>query len=38
LQQRGCQYIQGYLTGKPMAANIALAALRESMHAKMVPA
>ncbi len=35
-QQRGCQYIQGYLTGKPMAANIAMAALRESMHLKIV--
>ncbi len=36
LEQRGCQYIQGYLTGKPMAANIAMAALRESMHLKIV--
>jgi diguanylate cyclase (GGDEF)-like protein len=38
LEERGCQYIQGYLTGKPMAANVALAALKESIHAKMVPA
>jgi diguanylate cyclase (GGDEF)-like protein len=37
LDERGCQYIQGYLTGKPMAANVALAALRESIHAKVVP-
>jgi len=37
LNQRGCQYIQGYLTGKPMPANVAMAALRESMHAKLVP-
>ncbi|NGZ84728.1 putative bifunctional diguanylate cyclase/phosphodiesterase [Duganella aceris] len=37
LEQRGCQYIQGYLTGKPMAANVALAALKESMHRKVVP-
>ncbi|KQQ40549.1 histidine kinase [Duganella sp. Leaf126] len=37
LEQRGCQYIQGYLTGKPMPANVALAALRDSMHAKLVP-
>jgi EAL domain-containing protein (putative c-di-GMP-specific phosphodiesterase class I) len=37
LEQRGCQYIQGYLTGKPMAANVALAALKESMHQKVVP-
>jgi len=36
LQKRGCQYIQGYLTGKPMAANIAMAALRESMHLKIL--
>ncbi len=36
MEQRGCQYIQGYLTGKPMAANIAMAALRESMHLKIV--
>ncbi|WP_432377546.1 putative bifunctional diguanylate cyclase/phosphodiesterase [Duganella sp. P38] len=38
LQRRGCQYIQGYLTGKPMAANVALAALRDSIHANVVPA
>jgi diguanylate cyclase (GGDEF)-like protein len=37
LNQRGCQYIQGYLTGKPMPANVAMAALRESIHAKVVP-
>jgi diguanylate cyclase (GGDEF)-like protein len=38
LEQRGCQYIQGYLTGKPMPANVALAALKESIHANVVPA
>jgi diguanylate cyclase (GGDEF)-like protein len=38
LDQRGCQYIQGYLTGKPMAANVAMAALKESIHVKVVPA
>ncbi|TFW17501.1 putative bifunctional diguanylate cyclase/phosphodiesterase [Duganella callida] len=38
LEERGCQYIQGYLTGKPMAANVALAALKESIHAKVLPA
>ncbi|MDR7049150.1 diguanylate cyclase (GGDEF)-like protein [Duganella sp. 3397] len=37
LNERGCQYIQGYLTGKPMPANVAMAALSESMHAKLVP-
>ena len=30
LDQRGCQYVQGYLTGRPMAANVALAALTEN--------
>ncbi|TWI69328.1 diguanylate cyclase (GGDEF)-like protein [Pseudoduganella lurida] len=29
LNERGCQYVQGYLTGKPMAANVAVAALTE---------
>jgi EAL domain-containing protein (putative c-di-GMP-specific phosphodiesterase class I) len=38
LAQRGCQYIQGYLTGKPMPANVALAALKDSIHANVVPA
>jgi diguanylate cyclase (GGDEF)-like protein len=38
LEERGCQYIQGYLTGKPMPANVALAALKESIHANVVPA
>jgi diguanylate cyclase (GGDEF)-like protein len=38
LERRGCQYIQGYLTGKPMAANVALAALKDSIHANVVPA
>ena len=33
LDQRGCQYVQGYLTGKPMAANVAMAALTENFHA-----
>jgi diguanylate cyclase (GGDEF)-like protein len=38
LERRGCQYIQGYLTGKPMAANVAMAALKESIHVNVVPA
>jgi diguanylate cyclase (GGDEF)-like protein len=38
LQERGCQYIQGYLTGKPMAAHVAMAALRERTYANLVPA
>jgi len=29
MRERGCQYVQGYLTGKPMAANVAIAALTE---------
>ncbi|MDC8756644.1 putative bifunctional diguanylate cyclase/phosphodiesterase [Janthinobacterium fluminis] len=37
LESRGCQYIQGYLTGKPMPANVALAALKESTHAAVLP-
>ncbi|MYN10507.1 putative bifunctional diguanylate cyclase/phosphodiesterase [Pseudoduganella aquatica] len=37
LQERGCQYIQGYLTGKPMAAHVAMAALRERTYANLVP-
>jgi EAL domain-containing protein (putative c-di-GMP-specific phosphodiesterase class I) len=38
MEQRGCQYIQGYLTGKPMAASTALAALRERTYASLMPA
>ncbi|HEX8602723.1 MAG TPA: EAL domain-containing protein [Pseudoduganella sp.] len=29
MTERGCRYIQGYLTGKPMAANVAIAALND---------
>ncbi|MBB3219875.1 putative bifunctional diguanylate cyclase/phosphodiesterase [Pseudoduganella umbonata] len=29
MRERGCRYVQGYLTGKPMAANVAIAALTE---------
>ncbi|CDG82894.1 putative bifunctional diguanylate cyclase/phosphodiesterase [Janthinobacterium agaricidamnosum] len=38
LESRGCQYIQGFLTGKPMPAHAALAALTEKTYAAMVPA
>jgi diguanylate cyclase (GGDEF)-like protein len=38
IEQRGCQYIQGYLTGKPMAAHTALAALKERTYASLMPA
>ncbi len=37
LEQRGCQYIQGYLTGKPMTAHVAMAALREDLYAAFLP-
>ncbi|MGB9989678.1 putative bifunctional diguanylate cyclase/phosphodiesterase [Massilia sp. SM-13] len=37
IKERGCQYIQGYLTGKPMAANVAVAALRDSTYASLMP-
>jgi diguanylate cyclase (GGDEF)-like protein len=33
LDARGCQYIQGYLTGKPMPAHVAMAALKENLYA-----
>ncbi|WP_229487570.1 putative bifunctional diguanylate cyclase/phosphodiesterase [Pseudoduganella lutea] len=33
MNDRGCRYVQGYLTGKPMAANVAIAALTESHYA-----
>ncbi|MET3132824.1 diguanylate cyclase (GGDEF)-like protein [Oxalobacteraceae bacterium GrIS 1.11] len=38
LAAHGCHYIQGFLTGKPMPANVALAALKESTHAGLLPA
>jgi diguanylate cyclase (GGDEF)-like protein len=37
LDQRGCQYIQGYLTGKPMPAHVAMAALKENLYAALLP-
>jgi diguanylate cyclase (GGDEF)-like protein len=37
LESRGCQFVQGYLTGKPMPAHVALAALKESTHAALLP-
>ncbi|MES2759602.1 MAG: sensor domain-containing phosphodiesterase [Pseudomonadota bacterium] len=37
LEQRGCDFIQGYLTGKPMTAHVAMAALREDMYATLLP-
>ena len=29
LEARDCRYIQGYLTGKPMPAHVAIAALQD---------
>ncbi|MGZ8292265.1 MAG: putative bifunctional diguanylate cyclase/phosphodiesterase [Telluria sp.] len=37
LDRRGCQYIQGYLTGKPMPAHVAMAALKEDMYTALLP-
>ena len=37
LEMRGCQYIQGYLTGKPMPAQVALAALTGRTSAGLLP-
>jgi EAL domain-containing protein (putative c-di-GMP-specific phosphodiesterase class I) len=37
LEPRGCDLVQGYLTGKPMPAHVALAALRENRHAELLP-
>ncbi|MGZ3182474.1 MAG: putative bifunctional diguanylate cyclase/phosphodiesterase [Telluria sp.] len=38
LDQRGCQYIQGFLTGKPMPAHVAMAALKEDLYTELMPA
>jgi diguanylate cyclase (GGDEF)-like protein len=37
LQQRDCRYIQGYLTGKPMPAHVALAALQDNHYTALLP-
>ena len=37
LQARDCRYIQGYLTGRPMPANIALAALQDNHYTALLP-
>jgi diguanylate cyclase (GGDEF)-like protein len=37
LEQRGCQFIQGYLTGKPMTSHVAMAALKEDLYAAFLP-
>ncbi|MBW8901422.1 MAG: GGDEF domain-containing protein [Massilia sp.] len=37
LDDNGCQYIQGYLTGKPMPAHVAITALKDSMYEGLLP-
>jgi EAL domain-containing protein (putative c-di-GMP-specific phosphodiesterase class I) len=37
VESRGCDYVQGYLTGKPMSAHVALAALKEDLYTELLP-
>ncbi len=37
LDNLGCHYVQGYLTGKPMPAHVALAALKENLYTELLP-
>ncbi|OON64658.1 histidine kinase [Massilia sp. KIM] len=37
LDTQGVHYVQGYLTGKPMPANVALAALKENLYTALLP-
>jgi diguanylate cyclase (GGDEF)-like protein len=37
LQRRDCRYVQGYLTGKPMPAHVALAALQDNHYTALLP-
>jgi EAL domain-containing protein (putative c-di-GMP-specific phosphodiesterase class I) len=37
LEQRGCEFVQGYLTGKPMPAHVAMAALKEDLYTALLP-
>jgi len=38
LDNLGCHYVQGYLTGKPMPAHVAVAALTENLYTELIPA
>jgi EAL domain-containing protein (putative c-di-GMP-specific phosphodiesterase class I) len=38
LAARGCHYVQGYLTGKPMPAHVAIAALNDDRYQALMPA
>jgi diguanylate cyclase (GGDEF)-like protein len=37
VKSRGCDYVQGYLTGKPMSAHVAMAALKEDLYTELLP-
>ncbi|MCC2955479.1 EAL domain-containing protein [Massilia sp. IC2-477] len=37
LDKLGCHYVQGYLTGKPMPAHVAVAALTENLYTELLP-
>jgi diguanylate cyclase (GGDEF)-like protein len=37
VNSRGCDYVQGYLTGKPMSAHVAMAALKEDLYTELLP-
>jgi EAL domain-containing protein (putative c-di-GMP-specific phosphodiesterase class I) len=37
LRQRDCRYVQGYLTGKPMPAHVALTALQDNHYTALLP-
>ncbi|WP_082577275.1 MULTISPECIES: GGDEF domain-containing protein [unclassified Massilia] len=37
VESRGCDYVQGYLTGKPMPAHVAMAALKENLYTELLP-
>jgi EAL domain-containing protein (putative c-di-GMP-specific phosphodiesterase class I) len=37
LDDQGCHYVQGYLTGKPMPANVAFTALKENLYTALLP-
>ena len=37
LSERDCRYVQGYLTGKPMAAQVALTALQDNHYTALLP-
>jgi EAL domain-containing protein (putative c-di-GMP-specific phosphodiesterase class I) len=37
LSERGCDYVQGYLTGKPMPAHVAMAALKQNLYTALLP-